>query len=86
MDIKILGSGCSNCITLEERTRQALADLGRTDTEDTVTKVTDFVDIASYGVMSTPALVVDEQVVLAGKLPSVSQLKTLLGTGFPIPG
>jgi len=42
--------------------------------------VTDFVDIASYGVMSTPALVVDEQVVLAGKLPSVSQLTALLGT------
>lgn len=80
MDIKILGSGCSNCITLEERTRQALSDLGRTDTDDTVTKVTDFVDIASYGVMSTPALVVDERVILAGKLPSVSQLKTLLGT------
>lgn len=80
MDIKILGSGCSNCITLEERTRRALSDLGRTDTDDTVTKVTDFVDIASYGVMSTPALVVDEQVVLAGKLPSVSQLTALLGT------
>lgn len=78
MDIKILGSGCSNCITLEQRTRQALTDLGRTETNDTITKVTDFVDIASYGVMSTPALVIDEQVVVAGKVPSVGQLKTLL--------
>jgi small redox-active disulfide protein 2 len=78
MDIKILGSGCSNCITLEQRTRQALSDLGRTDTDDTITKVTDFVDIASYGVMSTPALVIDEQVVVAGKMPSVTQLLQML--------
>jgi small redox-active disulfide protein 2 len=78
MDIKILGSGCSNCITLEQRTRQALSDLGRTDTDDTITKVTDFVDIASYGVMSTPALVIDEQVVVAGKMPSVTQLQEML--------
>lgn len=76
MDIKILGSGCRNCVTLEQRTRQALADLGRDG--DTITKVTDFVDIASYGVMSTPALVIDEQVVSAGKMPSVSQLVTML--------
>jgi small redox-active disulfide protein 2 len=78
MDIKILGSGCSNCITLEQRTRQALTDLGRSDDDDRITKVTDFADIASYGVMSTPALVVDEQVLVAGKVLSVSQLKTLL--------
>jgi small redox-active disulfide protein 2 len=78
MDIKILGSGCSNCITLEQRTRQALTDLGRSDDDDRITKVTDFADIASYGVMSTPALVVDEQVLVAGKVLSVSQLTTLL--------
>lgn len=78
MDIKILGSGCSNCITLEERTRRALSDLGRTDTDDTVTKVTDFADIAAYGVMATPALVVDEQVVLSGKVPTVARLMSLL--------
>lgn len=78
MDIKILGSGCSNCITLEQRTRQALSDLGRTATDDTVTKVTDFADIAAYGVMATPALVVDEQVVLSGKVPTVARLMSLL--------
>jgi small redox-active disulfide protein 2 len=78
MDIKILGSGCSNCITLEQRTRQALSDLGRTGTDDTITKVTDFADIVSYGVMSTPALVIDEQVVVAGKMPSVTQLQEML--------
>lgn len=76
MDIKILGSGCRNCATLEQRTRQALAELDRDG--DTITKVTDFVDIASYGVMSTPALVIDEQVVSAGKMPSVPQLVTML--------
>lgn len=78
MDIKILGSGCSNCITLEQRTRQALTDLGRNDDDDRITKVTDFADIASYGVMSTPALVIDEQLVLAGKVPTVSRLMSLL--------
>lgn len=78
MDIKILGSGCSNCITLEQRTRQALSDLGRTATDDTVTKVTDIADIAAYGVMATPALVVDEQVVLSGKVPTVARLMSLL--------
>lgn len=78
MDIKILGSGCPNCITLEHRARRALVDLGRDETDDSISKVTDFIDIASYGVMSTPALVVDEQVVLAGKVPTVTQLKALL--------
>ena len=78
MDIKILGSGCSKCITLEHRARQALVHLGRSDTDDTITKVTDFVDIASFGVMTTPALVVDEQVIVTGKVPSVTRLKTLL--------
>ena len=66
MQIKILGSGCANCAALERLTRAALADL-RPDAD--IDQVTDYPEIAGYGVMSTPALVIDEQVVLAGRVP-----------------
>ena len=72
MIIKILGSGCKNCTKLEEVTRKAMEDLG---IEATIEKVTDFKDIASYGVMKTPALVVDEKVKFSGKVPSVDKIK-----------
>jgi len=65
MIIKILGSGCKKCMTLAENTKEALAALGR---EAQIVKVTDFSEIASYGVMSTPALVIDETVVSFGKV------------------
>jgi small redox-active disulfide protein 2 len=76
MDIKVLGPGCRNCVLLEERTREALADLGR---DATIEKVTDFAEIAGYGIMSTPALVVDGQVAVAGKVPTTRKLAALLG-------
>lgn len=75
MHIKILGSGCANCHTLERLTREALADLGATAE---VSAVTDYPSILGYGVMSTPALVVDERVVLSGRVPSKEQLHQLL--------
>ncbi len=75
MDIKVLGPGCRNCVTLEKRTREALTDL---DLDAEIEKVTDTADIMGYGVMSTPGLVVDGTVVISGKVPSVRQLKTLL--------
>jgi small redox-active disulfide protein 2 len=75
MDIKVLGPGCRNCVTLEARTREALGKLGR-DAE--VEKVTDPAQIAGYGILSTPGLVVDGELVLAGKVPSVRQLTSLL--------
>ena len=59
MNIKILGSGCKNCVALERNTREALAEM---DLDAEVTKVTDYPTIASYGIMKTPGLVVDEQV------------------------
>ena len=75
MNIKVLGSGCTNCQTLEKRTAEAVKLLGlQVDIE----KVTDFGDIAAYGVMSTPALVVDEEVLLAGRVPKVPELQSLL--------
>ncbi|WP_088282132.1 thioredoxin family protein [Kineosporia sp. A_224] len=76
MIVKVLGPGCANCVTLEKRTRQALADLGL---DVSVEKVTDYAQIAAYGVMTTPGLVVDEQVVLQGRVPTVAALGELLG-------
>ena len=75
MDIKILGTGCVNCKNLETNTRAALADLGLTVEID---KVTDPGEIVSWGVMSTPALVIDDEVVVSGRVPPVDQIKRLL--------
>jgi small redox-active disulfide protein 2 len=75
MLIKILGPGCANCHTLEKLTREALAEL---DLSAEITTVTDYPTIAGHGVMSTPALVVDDHVVLAGRVPSVADLRDLL--------
>ena len=75
MKIKVLGPGCKNCETLEQRARQALDDLGL-DAE--IEKVTDYTEIAGYGVLKTPGLVVDEQVVVSGKVPSARAIADLL--------
>jgi small redox-active disulfide protein 2 len=75
MIIKILGSGCANCHRLEANTTQALTTLGL---EATVEKVTDVADIASYGVMRTPGLVVDEQVLVSGRVPDAAEIARLL--------
>jgi small redox-active disulfide protein 2 len=76
MIIKVLGSGCKNCVTLSKNTEDALKNLGM---EAEIVKVTDFKDIASYGVMSTPALVVDEKVVSYGKVLKPEDIAKLLG-------
>ena len=73
--IKVLGPGCNNCQRLTTLTEQALAELGR---PEQVEKVTDYAQIATYGVMSTPALVVDDQVLMAGRIPALSSLKDAL--------
>ena len=72
MNIKILGSGCTKCKKLEENTRQVLKELS---VDATVEKVTDFKDIMAYGVMTTPALVIDDKVMFTGKSPSAQELK-----------
>ena len=80
MQIKILGSGCANCAALERRTREALADL---HLSADISKVTDYGDIAGYGVMRTPALVVDEQVLLVGRVPDRATVASLLTAAAP---
>lgn len=65
LDIKILGSCCKNCVTLEENAREAVKQMG---IDANVDKVTDMVQIAGYGVMSTPGLVVNGKVVSFGKV------------------
>ena len=75
MLIKVLGPGCANCKRLEERTREAVADLG-IDAE--IEKVTDYADIAGYGVMKTHGLVVDERLVVSGRVPTSREIAELL--------
>lgn len=75
MIIKVLGTGCKNCKKTEENTKEALAELG---IEATVEKVERMEDIIAYGVMKTPALVIDEKVVVMGRIPSVKDIKKIL--------
>lgn len=65
MEIKVLGPGCKNCVTLEANTKAAIDALGM---EAEFEKVTDYAQIAKYGIMSTPGLVIDGKVVSFGKV------------------
>lgn len=73
--IKVLGSGCAKCKALEKSVKEALEKLGR---NEEIEHVIEFSEIASYGVMSTPALVVDEQVVSFGKVLNSTEVIHLL--------
>lgn len=73
--VKVLGSGCAKCNELEQATKEALAELGM---DTTVEHVTDFAEIAAYGVMSTPALVVDGKVAVYGKVLKKEEVVALL--------
>lgn len=75
MVIKVLGSGCSKCKKLEENVRKAVADQG---IQAEVIKVSDLKDIMAYGVMMTPALVIDEKVVSSGKILTLADISKLL--------
>ena len=75
MKIKILGTGCSKCKTLEENAKLAIAQIGGFHE---LKKVEDIVEIMNYGVMSTPALVVDGAVKSTGKVLSVDEIITYL--------
>lgn len=73
--IKVLGSGCRNCKTLEQNAKEAL---NRLEISAGIEKITDFEVIAGYGVMSTPALVVNEKVISAGRVLEVAEIVELL--------
>lgn len=75
MIIKVLGTGCTNCKNLERVTREAVDALGL---DATIEKVEDYPTIMGYGVMSTPALVVDEQVLVSGRVPKAAEVRELL--------
>lgn len=75
MEIKILGTGCPKCKALEKVTREVVAETG---IEAVISKVDDIVDIMNYGVISTPALVVDKKVVIKGRVPSAKEIKNIL--------
>jgi len=75
MIIKVLGSGCANCTKLYDNTKDAVESLG---IDATIEKVTDIKDIMAYGVMRTPALVVDGKVKVMGRVPSAEEIKKYL--------
>lgn len=75
MDIKVLGTGCAKCKNLEKYVREALAEL---DVEATVEKITDLEKISDYGVLLTPALVIDEVVKVSGRLPNKNEVKGII--------
>lgn len=75
MDIKVLGTGCAKCKTLEKTTLEAVAESG---TDAMVSKVEDIVEIMNFGVMTTPALVINGKVVVKGRVPSKDEIVQLI--------
>ncbi len=75
MEIKILGTGCPKCKTLEKITREVVEQNGF---DATIIKVEDIMDIMNYNVMSTPALVVNEKVEIKGRIPSAEEIRQVL--------
>jgi small redox-active disulfide protein 2 len=75
MEIKVLGPGCVKCRGLEHRTRKAVAELGL---DAQVSKVEDLIEMMNFGIVRTPALVINNEVVMSGKLPTYTELKTFL--------
>ena len=75
MNVKVMGGGCSKCGTLLENTKEAIKNTG---IEADVEYITDFSVIGSYGIMSTPALVIDEKIVSMGKVLKSSDIEKFL--------
>jgi len=73
MEIKVLGPGCPKCKQTEQRIREVLAEAG---VAANVEKVTDIMEIAGYGVLGTPAVIIDSQVKSVGKIPSTKEIKS----------
>ena len=71
LNIKVLGPGCANCVKVEAVARKAIGTLG---IEATIEKVTDYEKIMQYPILSTPGLVINEQLVTAGRIPAESEV------------
>jgi small redox-active disulfide protein 2 len=77
MKIQIAGPGCANCLNTEQNIVSACSEL---DFTADISHVTNIADILDLGVMRTPAVVIDGEVVLSGRVPTVSELKNILKT------
>lgn len=77
MEVAILGPGCARCRATEKAVREALREMGK---EATVVKVEDIKEMIRYGISMTPAVAIDGTIRLAGKVPSVEEVKGLLST------
>jgi small redox-active disulfide protein 2 len=75
MHIKVLGPGCMNCNTLAKRISEAIKEL---EIIAEITKVEDYQIIAAYGIMKTPAMLIDEKIMFYGKVPTVRELKEII--------
>ncbi len=75
MVIKVLGTGCASCKNLENATRELVAELNM---DASVIKEEDIMNIMAYGVLRTPGLVINDKVVISGRVPSKSELKGIL--------
>jgi small redox-active disulfide protein 2 len=79
LNIKILGSGCANCKRVEQIARKVVDDM---QLEAVIVKVTDYGEITRYPILSTPGLVVNEQVVCSGRIPTPAEVTTWLTTAL----
>ena len=75
MDIKILGTGCAKCHTVEQNVRKATTEL---NIQANIEKIEDIVQIMKFGVMSTPALIINDKVIFSGKNPSLNEIKEII--------
>lgn len=79
LTIKVLGSGCANCKRVEQIARKVVEDMSL---EAEVVKVTDYNDIATYNILSTPGLVINEKVVSTGRIPTPAEVSTWLANAL----
>lgn len=75
LEIKVLGPGCANCEKLAELVKQAVTSLS---IEAKISKVTDYVEIVNLGVTTTPGLIINDQVVSSGRLPTLAEVTTFI--------
>lgn len=75
MEIKVLGTGCFNCKTLEKTVISAVSEMG---VDARVEKIEDIQKIMSYGILRTPGLVINGKIALSGRVPSINEIKELI--------